>query len=92
MLRMRRPGEWTLNGRTMVYFDGTSHLLHIRDVDARPLRERTKNAVCPLHTGDEIPIVGRWVMTILGFGLALLGTVAVWSFWFRRSNPKRVQV
>lgn len=91
VLRMRRPGEWTLNGRTMLYFDATGQLLNIRDVDARPLRERIKNAEYPLHAGDEIPLVGRWVMTISGFGLALLGTLAVWTFWFRRPKAKRVQ-
>ncbi|MBB3957210.1 PepSY-associated TM helix domain-containing protein [Novosphingobium sediminicola] len=88
LIRMRRPGEWTPNGRTMLWFDGKGQLAQWRDSRTLPIRARVKNAEYPLHTGDALPGAGRWIMTISGLGLAMLGSLAVWSFWFRRPSRR----
>ena len=88
LLRMRQPFEWTPNGRTYLRFDPqTAALIEVED----PARAATARAInekfYPLHSGK----VGGWAwklaLTFSGLALALLGTLAVFSFWFR--DPQR---
>jgi len=84
-LRMKRPDEWLPNGRTMLYFAADSgRLIEARDALALPAPVRGYYTFYPLHAAKVGGLAHRLVMTLVGLALTLLGTLAVWSFWFRR--------
>jgi uncharacterized iron-regulated membrane protein len=91
-IRMRRPAEWHPNGRTTLTLAGDGRLLMARDAPAAPLAVRAGNALYPLHSarlaGSAMALPLRIVMTLAGLGLALLGSLAVVTFWQGRV-PKR---
>ena len=83
-LRMKQPSEWLPNGRTLLWFDpATARLVDSRDADNHPVGLKAFNLAYPLHAAK----VGGWayqlLQTLTGLSLALLGSLAVWSFWFR---------
>ena len=86
-LRMKQPSEWLPNGRTLLWFDpATSKLIDARDANNHPIGLKTFNIAYPVHAAK----VGGWtfklLQTLTGLTLALLGTLAVWSFWFKGGN------
>ena len=84
-IRMKQPAEWHNNGRTMVWFDGqTSEIIGTVDALALPQGSQISNLVYPLHAAKVGGIFYRTVQTFTGLTLVLLGSFAVWSFWFRR--------
>lgn len=84
-LRMRQPGEWLPNGRTTLYFAAdTGRLVDVRDALKLPAQARGFNMLYPLHAAKVGGLPYRLAMTATGLALALLGSLAVWSFWFRR--------
>lgn len=87
-IRMRRPQEWHPNGRTTLSLAGDGTVLMARDAPAAPLAVRANNALYPLHSarmaGSAIALPLRIVMTLAGLGLALLGSLAVLTFWRAR--------
>lgn len=88
VLRMKQPGEWLPNGRTTIWldpFDG--HVIDTRDAFALPVGSRIFNLVYPLHAAAVGGMTYRIAMTASGLGLGLLGSLSVWSFWFRRPRP-----
>lgn len=98
-IRMRRPAEWHPNGRTTLTLAGDGTLLAARDAPAAPLATRAQNALYPLHSarlaGSPMALPLRVVMTLAGLGLALLGSLAVLTFWRAprpRKNPTRPRV
>lgn len=83
-LRMRQPDEWIPNGRTTLWFAADSGaLVRTRDARALPRAVKAYNALYPLHAAKIGGLPYRLVMTVSGLALALLGSLAVWSFWFR---------
>lgn len=87
-LRMRRPEEWLPNGRTTVWFaTDTGRLVAARDAAELSGTVRAYNTLYPLHAAKVGGLAYRVVMSISGIALTLLGTLAVWSFWFAR--PRR---
>lgn len=84
-VRMRQPEEWLPNGRTTLWFSAdTGVLVDSRDARSQSGRVRAyNNLLYPLHAAKIGGIVFRIVMTVSGLALGLLGTLAVWSFWFR---------
>lgn len=90
VVRMRREAEWTTNGRTMLWFDAANgRLLGQRDALALQPGTRAFNLVYPLHAGKVGGLVYRLALTLGGLALFLLGALATWSFWFRRSRQDR---
>ena len=88
-LRMRQPFEWTPNGRTYLRFDpAEARLLAVDDPAQGTAAQAAQETFYPLHAAK----VGGWAwklaITFSGLVLALLGSLAVWSFWFRR--PRRL--
>jgi uncharacterized iron-regulated membrane protein len=84
-IRLKRPGEWHNNGRTIIWFDGaTGNLLLAKDALAMPQGLQLFNLAYPLHAAKVGGIVYKVTQTIAGLALALLGSLAVWSFWFRK--------
>ncbi len=89
-LRMRRAAEWLPNGRTLVLFDAaTGDVLYTRDALALPAGPRMFNSAYPVHSGKVGGIAWRLVLTGVGLALTLLGTLSVWTFWFRRPGRQR---
>lgn len=91
-IRMRRPAEWHPNGRTTLTLAGDGTVLMARDAPAAPLAVRANNALYPLHSarmaGSAMALPLRIVMTLAGLGLALLGSLAVVTFWRSRPLPR----
>jgi uncharacterized iron-regulated membrane protein len=87
-LRMRGQQEWLPNGRTTVWFAAdTGRMVAARDAAGLSKTVRGYNALYPLHAGKIWGLPFRLLMSLSGLSLALLGTLAVWSFWFKR--PRR---
>jgi len=84
-LRMRQPWEWLPNGRTTVWFAAeTGRVVAARDAGTLPAQVRAYNLLFPLHAGAVGGLPYRIVMTLPGIALALLGSLAVWTFWAPR--------
>jgi uncharacterized iron-regulated membrane protein len=90
-IRMRRPAEWHPNGRTTLTLAADGSVLAARDATAAPLAVRASNALYPLHSArmarSALALPLRIVMTLAGLGLALLGSLAVVTFWRARKLP-----
>lgn len=90
VLRMRQPAEWLPNGRTTIWFAAdTGKVLTVRDGLQLPQGQRIYNVLYTLHSAKLDGLPYRLVMTVSGLGLAVLGTLAVWSFWFRRNRKAK---
>ena len=84
-LRTRQPEEWLPQGRSTLWFDApTGDLVEDRDALAMPGAAQAFNLAYPLHAAKVGGLGYRLVMTLSGLGLTLLGSLSVWSFWFRR--------
>ncbi|NWK95893.1 peptidase [Sphingobium lactosutens] len=89
-LRMRSPEEWLPNGRTTLWFAAdTGRLVAIRDAAMLPAAVKGYNLLYPLHAAKVGGLPFRLVMTLSGLALTMLGTFAVWTFWFKK--PKAVK-
>ncbi|MDE2562782.1 MAG: PepSY domain-containing protein [Sphingomonadales bacterium] len=87
-IRMRQPQEWLPNGHTNLWFaPGDGHLIATKDARTLPTGATILDRVYPLHAAKVGGFLTKLIMTISGIGLALLGSFAVWSFWFKR--PQR---
>lgn len=91
-LRMRRQAEWLPNGRSTLWFDAqTGRLLGARDALAMAPAAQAFNKAYPLHAAKVGGLGYRIVMTLSGLTMAMLGSFAVWTFWFRRPKPARAR-
>lgn len=89
-LRMRSLEEWLPNGRTTLWFAADSGaLVAARDARKLPPAARGYNLLYPLHAAKVGGFPYRLAMTLSGLSLTLLGTLAVWVFWFRRLASAR---
>jgi uncharacterized iron-regulated membrane protein len=89
-MRVRQPGEWTANGRTMLWFHPqTGSLLSHEDGLNLIPGLQAYFSFLPLHTGEAGGTVMRIVMTLSGLALGLLGSFAVWTFWLRSPVKQR---
>lgn len=88
-LRLKQPAEWLPNGRTLVWFDpADGRVVEMRDALSMPAGQQAFMKVYPLHAAKVGGLAYRLLMTLSGLGMTLLGTLAVWSFWFKR--PRKV--
>ncbi|KIU26071.1 peptidase [Sphingomonas melonis] len=91
-LRLRQPNDWVENGRTRMWFSpATGGLVAVRDARGLPAGVAAYDLMYPLHAAHVGGWAYRLVMTLSGAGLSLLGSLAVWSFWFRRPRRTRSQ-
>ncbi|PXW78598.1 putative iron-regulated membrane protein [Blastomonas natatoria] len=89
-LRMKQPEEWLPNGRTTLWFaPDTGQLIEARDALKLPGAAQAFNTFYPLHAAKVGGLPYRLVMTLVGLALSLLGSLTVWTFWFRRKPPRR---
>lgn len=87
-VRMRQPAEWTPNGRTTLYFDGEGALLRADDALAGNRGDRIIEAFYPVHSAKVGGILWKIAMTVSGLALAMLGSLAVYSFWIRKASRR----
>lgn len=81
---MKQPAEWVPGGRTVTWFAASSGaLVDARDARSLPRQAAVYNFLFPLHAAEVDGLLYRLLMTILGLTLAMLGTLTVWTFWFR---------
>jgi uncharacterized iron-regulated membrane protein len=91
-IRLKQPAEWLPNGRTGVWVDpATGKIVATRDALAMPTGARWFNKAYPLHSGKIGGVLYRTVMTLSGLTLAMLGSLAVWSFWTERGRRRRAE-
>lgn len=84
-VRMRQPEEWLPNGRTMLWFAADSgRLVAVRDARDFGRQMRGYTMLYPLHAAKVGGLGWKLAITLSGLALTLLGSLAVWSFWFRR--------
>lgn len=84
---MKRGEEWLPNGRTMVWFDaGSGLILGSRDAGALSPVTQAFNAIYPLHAAKVGGFAYRFLLCIAGIAMAMLGSLAVWSFWMPRRS------
>lgn len=89
VVRMKQPEEWLPSGRTMIWFAANDgRLVEARDATAAPRSAKAYNLLFPLHAAEVGGLAYRIVMTISGLALTLLGSLTVWTFWFKR--PARI--
>ena len=89
-VRMKRAEEWLPNGRSSVWFDAaTGEVLGARDALAMAPAAQAFNLAYPVHAAKVGGLAWRIVVSLVGLSLALLGSLTVWSFWFRRPRPAR---
>lgn len=90
MLRMRQQAEWLPNGRSTLWFDAeTGKLLGARDALAMPPGAQAFNMAYPVHSAKVGGLSWRLVMSVSGLSLTMLGSFAVWTFWFRRPKATK---
>jgi uncharacterized iron-regulated membrane protein len=92
-LRLRQPGEWHPNGRTMIWLHPRSgKVLGTVDALALPRAERWFNGFYPLHASF---VGGRLVDAISamsGLMLAALSLAGAWSFVLRLRRQRTIQL
>ena len=89
-VRLRQQDEWLPNGRTTLYFAAdTGELVRAGNALTLPSQVQAYNALYPLHAGKVGGLAYRLLITLSGVVLTLLGSLTVWTFWFRRPKPKR---
>lgn len=89
-IRMKQPAEWLPNGRTTLWFaPDTGELVEARDALKAPGAAQVFNTFYPLHAAKVGGLAYRLAMTLVGLALSLLGSLTVWTFWFRRGRTAR---
>lgn len=87
-LRMKQPAEWLPNGRTTLVFDAaTGKVLVARDALELPPGAQAFNMAFPIHASKVGGWTWRILMTFAGLAMTMLGSFAVWTFWFKRPKP-----
>lgn len=82
-VRLRQPAEWTPNGRSYAYLDlSTGAVVGTVDPMEGNRAQAVQETFYPLHAGKVGGLMWKLVLTAGGLTLVLLGTLAVWSFWF----------
>ena len=86
-VRLRQPFEWTPNGRTFVsiYPDGG---VTVQDPRSANHSASVVEKLYPLHSAKVGGYAWKIAMTVSGLALALLGSLATWSFWARRQTKR----
>lgn len=85
--RMRQAFEWTPHGRTQISVaaDGA---VTIEDAAVANRSASLSEKVYPLHAARVGGLAWKVAMTTSGVALAILGSLAMWSFWARRAHKR----
>lgn len=90
-LTYRAAGEaWSNYGASIVRIDQYSgEVLMSQNVTEIPLGNKILRWQFPLHNGDALGIVGRWLVLIAGLAPALLFGTGVYLWWQKRSLKQK---
>lgn len=89
LLRLRQDFEWTPNGRSYAYLDpATGRLVGKEDPASAPTKQAIEEKFYPIHAAKVGGLLWKLLLTFSGLTLVLLGTLASWSFWFRKRDGK----
>ncbi|MFN3522108.1 MAG: PepSY-associated TM helix domain-containing protein [Phenylobacterium sp.] len=89
-VRLKRPGEWHPNGRTLVLVDpATSAVLRAEDAQAWGLGLRIYNGLYPVHSAAVGGRAYDAVIAATGLALASLGGFGLWSFLIKPRRRRR---
>lgn len=86
-VRMRQPFEWTPNGRTQITVAADGRTI-IEDAANGNGSAWLAEKIYPVHSGKVGGLVWKIALTASGLALALLGSLATWSFWTRRAGRR----
>lgn len=86
VIRMRRPFEWTPNGRSQMRFEAGRVV--IEDAASANRAAGLSEKLYPLHSAKVGGLAWKVAMTASGLALAMLGALATWSFWVRKSAKR----
>jgi uncharacterized iron-regulated membrane protein len=89
-IRMKQSDEWLPNGRTLLWFDArTGEIVTHRSALKMAKGTQLYNMAYPIHAAKVGGLLYRLVMTLVGVAMTLLGSLAVWSFWLKRTKRKQ---
>lgn len=88
VVRMRQPFEWTPNGRTQISVAADGRLL-VEDAAAANRSAWLSEKAYPVHSAKVGSLAWKLALTVSGIALAILGSLATWSFWVRRTRKAR---
>lgn len=91
VVRMKQPFEWTPQGRTQVTFAPDGRVT-VEDAAAANRSAWVSEKLYPVHSAKVGGAAMKLLMTLSGVALFVLGSFAVWSFWFRRWTKRRRKV
>jgi uncharacterized iron-regulated membrane protein len=91
-LAFNQPGEaWSNHAATAVWVDQYSgEVLEIWDATSLAAGSNFMQWQFPLHNGDALGIVGRWLVFVTGFLPALFFGTGVYM-WLRKRRPRAAQ-
>lgn len=93
IVRMKQESEWLPNGRSTVWFDSANgRLLARRDALAMQPGTQAFNMLYPVHAAKVGGLTWRLLSTFAGLVMTLLGSLAVWSFWFKPGERAKMPV
>ena len=92
-IRMKRADEWLPNGRSVLWFDAADgHVIASTDALTMPMVAQVFNGAYPLHAAKVGGLAYRLLLTLSGLAMAMLGSLTVWTFWFKRPKPRPAPV
>ncbi len=87
VLRLRQASEWTPNGRSYAYLDpGNGKVVGTDNPQRGGTQQWIEEKYYPIHSGKVGGVLWKLALSFGGLALVLLGTLASWSFWFRRND------
>lgn len=90
-VRLRQPGEWHANGRTVVWTESTGALLAADDAQAQKLGVRLFNSFWPVHASKVGGLLWKTTAFLAGLSLAALSLFGAESFRRRLFRPNRAK-
>ena len=92
-VNMKQNAEWPPNGNIILWFDASSgQVVDHRGASKMATGTQLFNMAYPVHAAKVGGLLYRLVMTLCGVAMTLLGSFAVWSFWFKRTERWTKQV
>lgn len=85
VVRLRQPFEWTPQGRTQVSF-APGGTVTIQDAAGANAAAAATEKLYPLHSAKVGGLLTKLLMTLSGAALFLLGSFAVYAFWWRKTK------
>lgn len=90
VVRLRQPFEWTPQGRTQVSF-APGGAATIEDAAAANSAAAVTEKLYPVHSAKVGGVPMKLLMTSSGLSLFVLGSFAVYAFWWRKAKRRRRQ-